>query len=74
MKHPITCTVTIAKDGTISAECKSPEDFEHAREPIMSMMAAVAGDNPIAYADCLRPETTEAVAQRLAKMLLGEVG
>ena len=73
MKHPVSVTVTIATDGTISAECKTPDDFEHARDPIMSIMAAVAGDNPIAYSDCLGPETTEAVAQRLAKMLMGEV-
>ncbi len=72
MKSPIYFTATIKLDGSITIECDDPEDFERARETIMSIMTAIAGDNPIAYSDCLDPQDADAIAHRLAKMILGE--
>jgi hypothetical protein len=71
MKSPITFTATIT-GGTITVTAKSPEDFERARETIMEIMTAIAGDNAIAYTDCLDPEDADAIARRLAKMIMGE--
>ncbi len=69
----ITCIATIARDGTITVTTDDPDDFDGARDHIMSVMAAVAGDKPIAYADCIEPNAAEDIARRLAKMLLGEI-
>ena len=68
----VLCTVIIATDGTITVTTDNPDDFETAREQIVSMMTAIAGDNPIAYSDCLDPEDQDAIARRLAKMIMGE--
>jgi hypothetical protein len=66
-------TAIIATDGSITVTTENPEDFEAAREHIMSMMVALAGDNPIAYSDCLDPHDEDAIARRLANMILAEV-
>ena len=70
-REPITFTATIM-NGTITITTKTPEVFEMTRETIMSIMIELAGDNPIAYSDCLEPEDTDAIARRLAKLILGE--
>ena len=48
MKSPIYFTATIKLDGSITIECDDPEDFERARETIMSIMTAIAGDKLLA--------------------------
>jgi hypothetical protein len=70
---PITIITTIAPTGSITITTEDPEDFEKVRDHIMSMVAAIAGDNPIAYGDCLDPNEEDGIARRLANMILAEV-
>jgi hypothetical protein len=73
VETPITFTTTITRDGTVTITTDDPADFEKGREHIMSIVTAIAGGNPIAYSDCLDPADADAIAHRLARMLLSEV-
>ncbi len=66
-------TATITPNGTISVTTHDPNDFERARQLILSIMSAVAGDEtPIVYSGCLDPSQADAIARRLARMIIGE--
>ena len=71
MQPPFNFTVTIFPDGHIMMEIDDPTD-DRAVEHIMEMAKRMAGDSPIAYSDCLTPEQADAIARRLARMIVGE--
>jgi hypothetical protein len=69
----VTIKTTIMRNGTITIGPIDPEAFEHVEGKVSSLAASIAGENPVAYSGCLRPEDEDAIARRLAKMILGEV-
>ena len=69
MRVPTTFTATLSPDGRITLAF--PPGVEIPQEAI-SVMTELAGDDaPIAVASCLPPDQVEAIAQRLASLLLG---
>jgi hypothetical protein len=60
--------VTIRTDGAISLE-QVNEDFDRIRAPLLDLARAV-GDGVVVEAECLSTNEVEAMAQRLAELLL----
>jgi hypothetical protein len=60
----------ISCDGCISLTTEDPADYADARELFMRIARACSGDGLVVETRCKTPEQAEAIAQRLAKVIL----
>jgi flagellar basal body rod protein FlgF len=67
---PYDVQVTIATDGTITARPINDNDYPQVREHLIKLARAVGGEAPVVEVNCITPDETEAIAQRLAALLL----
>jgi hypothetical protein len=58
-------------DGRIEIGPINAEDWERVGEKIMTIVAALAGNKPIGFSDCLDPQRVERIALRLAARIVG---
>jgi len=61
---------TIFPDGRIEVGPIQPKDFDLIGDKLISMMRAVGDGNVVVVTECISPEQREAMAQRLAALLL----
>jgi hypothetical protein len=57
-------------DGCISLTTEDPADYADARELLMRIARECSGGGPVVETRCKTPEQSEAIAQRLAKVIL----
>jgi hypothetical protein len=69
---PARVRVVLPRNRTITATI-SPEDVPIALDTVIALAREATGDGPIAYSGCLDPEDADAIAQRLARMILSEL-
>jgi hypothetical protein len=60
---------TIRCDGTVSLEPANAEDYERVREHLLAF-AREMGDGIVVETECIAEDEREAIAQRLAALLL----
>jgi len=69
-KGRVVVKTTIGRDGRITVGPIAPKDFPRVRGKVLAVMRAIGRGNPVVVTECLTEEQKEAMAQRLAQVVL----
>lgn len=61
--------ISFGTDGTVSLDEINPGDFDHVRGRLLDLARSI-GDGVVVETECLSADEQEAMAQRLAALLL----